>query len=134
MSRLPSDFPQLPQSVGGQALPDFMNAVIIERDVKLPGRSLPDRFDFSIKKSNLFGSEAGTAFDEGATWFPLKLVHFTSTSKGISSFRGLYGKGATSLYGKSGDAGDHKLALEKDEYITGISGTFGISINTQLSR
>lgn len=124
MSRLPSDFPQLPQSVGGQALPDFMNAVIIERDVKLPGRSLPDRFDFSIKKSNLFGSEAGTAFDEGATWFPLKLVHFTSTSKGISSFRGLYGKGATSLYGKSGDAGDHKLALEKDEYITGISGTF----------
>lgn len=103
MSSLPSDFPSLPASVGGIALPNFLNAKIIETDIKLPFSTVPDKYDFSIKNSGLFGVEEGATFDEGATWFPLKLVHITSTAKGISSYRGHYRDATTSLYGKVGD-------------------------------
>ncbi|KAF9056733.1 hypothetical protein BDP27DRAFT_1242393 [Rhodocollybia butyracea] len=126
MTELPTNLPKLPKSVDGVALPDFLNAKIIERDIKLPfsASTVPERYDFSIKKSNCFGAERGTAFDEGATWYPLQVIHFTSTSKGISSYRGHYVKGATSIYGKAGDVDDLTLLLEKDECITGFSGTF----------
>ncbi|KDQ27085.1 hypothetical protein PLEOSDRAFT_1097387 [Pleurotus ostreatus PC15] len=124
MSRLPSDFPEMPRSVGGQTLPNFVNAKIIERNVKMPVVNLPHKFDFSIKKSDAFGANTGKAFDEGATWFPLKLVHMTWTANGASSYRGLYGKGATAVYGKVSDGHELKMSLAKDEYITGISGTY----------
>jgi hypothetical protein len=104
------------------ALPDFLHAKIIERDVKLPYSSIPERYDFTIKKSACFGAESGTAFDEGATWYPLKIVRFTSNSKGISSYRGHYAEAATGTYGKVGHVDDLTLLLEKDEYITGFSG------------
>ncbi|KAF4594280.1 hypothetical protein EYR40_009083 [Pleurotus pulmonarius] len=123
MSRLPSDFPEMPHSVGGQTLPNFVNAKIIERNVKMPVINLPHKFDFSIKKSEAYGANTGKTFDEGATWFPLKLVHMTWTQHGASSYRGLYGKGATAVYGKVGDSHELKMSLAKDEYITGISGT-----------
>ncbi|TFK61637.1 hypothetical protein BDN72DRAFT_435029 [Pluteus cervinus] len=125
MSSLPSNFPKLPRNVGGYVLPDFLNAKVIG-EAKLPPTPTPERFDFSIKKSGVFGTEQGVAFDEGATWFPLKLVRFTSSSQGIRSYQGLYGKGATAVYGRKDDASSnlHKLALDKDEYITGLSGTY----------
>ena len=122
MSSLPSDFPQLPRSVDGQELPDFINAKIIERDVRLPNYPLPDRFDFSIKKSQLFGVDEGSPFDEGAKWFPLKSVQFTTSLGGISSYRALYGRGHTALFGSIGKSGEYKIILDKDEYITGLSG------------
>ncbi|KAL0956017.1 hypothetical protein HGRIS_002191 [Hohenbuehelia grisea] len=123
MSALPADFPKMPKSVGGQVLPDFINAKVIERNVKLPGAVHPEKFDFSIKKSEAFGPCEGEVFDEGATWFPLKLVHFTCSDHGIGSYRGHYGKGATGIYGAP-HPNDHKVSLAKDEYIKGISGTY----------
>ena len=122
MTSLPSDFPQLPQSMDGQELPDFINAKIIERDVRLPNYPLPSRFDFSIKKSGLFGVEEGTAFDEGATWFPLKALHFTTTAGGFSSYRAIYNEAETALYGKKGNSG-YEVILEVEEYISELSGS-----------
>ena len=122
MSRLPDDFPKMPRSIDGQTLPDFMNAKIIKRNVKLPAGP-PPQFDFSIKKSAVYGAPGGTDFDEGATWFPLKSVHFTCSDHGIGSYRGHYGKGSTAVYGSNHpDEKKVELALARDEYIKGISG------------
>ncbi len=116
----------IPQSlqhgVNDHALPDFLNARILDRNVRLRTHAVSDEFDFSVKKSESFGPRQGEAFDEGATWFPLKVVHFTTTEDAISSFRALYGKGATAVYGKVQDGGDLKVALGSGEYITGIAG------------
>uniref|UniRef100_A0A0W0FVF9 Jacalin-type lectin domain-containing protein n=2 Tax=Moniliophthora roreri TaxID=221103 RepID=A0A0W0FVF9_MONRR len=124
MSQTPSNPPQLPRSVNGIELPDFMNAKIIQRGVKIPFSTVPDRYDFTIKHSDCFGTEAGDPFDEGATWYPLKLVQITSTAQGLSSYQARYAQNVTGLYGKAGDANELKLSLDEDEYITGISGTF----------
>ncbi|ESK82695.1 pyk10-binding protein 1 [Moniliophthora roreri MCA 2997] len=124
MSQTPSNPPQLPRSVNGIELPDFMNAKIIQRGIKLPFSTVPDRYDFTIKHSDCFGTEAGDPFDEGATWYPLKLVQITSTAQGLSSYQARYAQNVTGLYGKAGDANELKLSLDEDEYITGISGTF----------
>ncbi|ESK82696.1 pyk10-binding protein 1 [Moniliophthora roreri MCA 2997] len=124
MSELPSDFPQVPKSVDGQELPDFIKGEIIQRGIKLPFSTVPDRYDFTIKHSDCFGTEAGDPFDEGATWYPLKLVQITSTAQGLSSYQARYAQNVTGLYGKAGDANELKLSLDEDEYITGISGTF----------
>ncbi|KAI3596378.1 hypothetical protein WG66_003082 [Moniliophthora roreri] len=124
MSQPPSNPPQLPRSINGIELPDFMNAKIIQRGVKLPFSTVPDRYDFTIKHSDCFGTEAGDPFDEGATWYPLKLVQITSTAQGLSSYQARYTQNVTGLYGKIGDANELKLSLDEDEYITGISGTF----------
>lgn len=104
------------------ALPDFLNARVLDRNVRLRTHTATDEFDFSTKKSKAFGPNQGEAFDEGATWFPLKVVHFTTGNDAISSFRALYGKGATAVYGKVQGGGDLKIALASGEYITGVAG------------
>ncbi|KAF4573599.1 hypothetical protein EYR36_008117 [Pleurotus pulmonarius] len=123
-SDLLTDFPKMPSSVGGQQLPDFMKAKIIERNVKMPIGTMPPKFDFSIKKSDAFGTGTGEIFDEGATWFPLKLVHMTWTAHGASSYRALYAKGPTAIYGQVSDHHELKMSLARNEYVTGISGTY----------
>uniref|UniRef100_A0A0W0FLW7 Jacalin-type lectin domain-containing protein n=1 Tax=Moniliophthora roreri TaxID=221103 RepID=A0A0W0FLW7_MONRR len=124
MSQIPSDFPQIPKSVDGQELPDFISGTITGKGIKLPFSTVPDRYDFTIKHSDCFGTEAGDPFDEGATWYPLKLVQITSTTQGLSSYQARYVQNVTGLYGKIGDANELKLSLDEGEYITGISGTF----------
>ena len=121
MTFLLSTVPKLPKSVCGQILPDFVNAKVIQHGDQLPTPVQNENFDFSIKKSDAFGSHDGEEFNEGATWFPLKLVQFTCSRDGISSYCGYYGKGTTAVYGTV-HAEEHKLALAKDEYIQGISG------------
>ncbi|KAF4570097.1 hypothetical protein EYR36_009903 [Pleurotus pulmonarius] len=116
MSRLPSDFPEMPHSVGGQTLPNFVNAKIIERNVKMPVINLPHKFDFSIKKSEAYGANTGKTFDEGATWFPLKLVHMTWTQHGASSYR-TYTDRITSLKIVT-TKGMHKVGADSGESFT----------------
>ena len=120
MPGLPEDFPKMPRSIDGQTLPDFINAKIIKRNVKLPAAP-PPKFDFSIKKSEVYGAPGGTGFDEGATWFPLKRVHFTCSDHGIASYCGHYGKGNTAVYGTT-HSNEYNIVLAQNEYIKGISG------------
>ncbi|KAL4257620.1 Jacalin-type lectin domain-containing protein [Pleurotus pulmonarius] len=116
----------VPQNLqrGDHDLPEFLNARILERNVRLRTHAIGDEFDFSIKKSTPFGPRQGEAFDEGAKWFPLKVVHFTTTKDAVRSFRALYGKGATAIYGKIQNEGDLTVALGSGEYITGVAGTY----------
>ncbi|KAF4593381.1 hypothetical protein EYR38_009095 [Pleurotus pulmonarius] len=123
----------VPQNLqrGDHDLPEFLNARILERNVRLRTHAIGDEFDFSIKKSTPFGPRQGEAFDEGAKWFPLKVVHFTTTKDAVRSFRALYGKGATAIYGKIQNEGDLTVALGSGEYITGVAGLMFLSL---LSR
>ncbi|KDN41949.1 hypothetical protein RSAG8_07166, partial [Rhizoctonia solani AG-8 WAC10335] len=88
MSKL-AGMPRLPASVGGQPIPDFMNFEVIDEELP-PLGEVPEEFDFSIKKSPVFGQESGDKFDEGAVWHPLREVKFALSDKGLGHYRGHY--------------------------------------------
>jgi hypothetical protein len=121
MSYLPSDFPKLPTSVGGQKLPNFLKAKVIG---PISTKPVPEKFKFDIKTSGVFGSTQGTVFNEGATWHPLQSVEFTFSDKGLASFRGCYLRRSTHLVGQPSKAHQNTVKLQKGEYIKGISGQF----------
>ncbi|CAE6409416.1 unnamed protein product [Rhizoctonia solani] len=120
MSKL-SGLSDLPASVGGQPIPDFINFEIVG-DGKLPARhEVPAEFDFSIKKSPVFGQESGEKFDEGAVWYPLREVHFAlSDQTGLGHYRGHYQGRATAPAGKMLPTDSIGLKLNKSEYIVGF--------------
>ncbi|CAE6370815.1 unnamed protein product [Rhizoctonia solani] len=65
MSKL-AGMPKLPSSVGGQPIPDFINFEVCE-DWEVPALDeVPEKWDFSIKKSPVYGQESGAKFDQGA--------------------------------------------------------------------
>ncbi|EJD47691.1 hypothetical protein AURDEDRAFT_123282 [Auricularia subglabra TFB-10046 SS5] len=120
MSTLPN-FPKLPASVGGQAIPDFLKF-----KVKGPVKRQPlqEKFNFAVKTSPAFGSAEGTAFDEGKLWHPLRALEFTAdgATGTLQSFRAHYHARSTRLIGKEGER-KTSLTLGKAEFVTGISGS-----------
>ncbi|KDN34242.1 hypothetical protein RSAG8_12669, partial [Rhizoctonia solani AG-8 WAC10335] len=95
-----SGLPELPASVGGKPIPDFINFEIVG-DGKLPARhEVPPEFDFSIKKSPIHGLESGKKFDEGAVWHPLREVKFALSDKGLGHYRGHYPGRSTAPVGQ----------------------------------
>ncbi|KAG9091081.1 hypothetical protein FS749_000096 [Ceratobasidium sp. UAMH 11750] len=130
MSNLPG-FPTLPASVGGQPIPDFLSFEIVG-DGKVPAPCpIKDVFDFSIKKSPVFGRDSGDKFDQGCEWHPLRAVRFdVSHANGLTGYQGYYGDRSTEVVGKLSEdpaAGLEtfnkrpvSLKLEKDDYITGF--------------
>ncbi|KEP47140.1 putative transmembrane protein [Rhizoctonia solani 123E] len=120
MSKL-SGLPDLPASVGGQSIPDFMNFEIVG-DGKLPARhEVPDEFNFSIKKSPVFGQESGKKFDQGAVWYPLREVKFALSDKtGLGHYQGHYPGRSTAPVGHLPSTKTIGLKLNKDEHIVGF--------------
>ncbi|KAG9091082.1 hypothetical protein FS749_000097 [Ceratobasidium sp. UAMH 11750] len=130
MSNLPG-FPTLPASVGGQPIPDFLSFEIVG-DGKVPAPCpVKDVFDFSIKKSTVFGRDSGDKFDQGCEWHPLRAVRFdVSHANGLTGYQGYYADRSTDVVGKlSEDPAAEletfnkrpvSLKLDKDDYITGF--------------
>ncbi|CAE6409412.1 unnamed protein product [Rhizoctonia solani] len=119
MSKL-SGLPDLPASVGGQSIPDFMNFEIVG-DGKLPARhEVPPEFDFSIKKSPIFGLESGKQFDEGAVWHPLREVKFALSDAGLGHYQGHYPGRSTAPVGQLSSTKTIGLKLNKGEHIVGF--------------
>ncbi|CUA70014.1 hypothetical protein RSOLAG22IIIB_08856 [Rhizoctonia solani] len=119
MSKL-SGLPDIPASVGGQSIPDFINFEIVG-DGKLPARhEVPPEFDFSIKKSPVSGLDSGKQFDEGAVWYPLREVKFACSDAGLGHYQGHYHGRSTAPVGKLSSADSNGLKLNKDKYVVGF--------------
>ncbi|CAE6370838.1 unnamed protein product [Rhizoctonia solani] len=119
MSKL-SGLPDLPANVGGKPVPDFMNFEIVG-DGKLPARhEVPPEFDFSIKKSPVFGKESGDKFDEGAYWYPLREVKFALANTGLGHYQGHYHGRSTVPVGQLPSTDSIALKLNKEEHIVGF--------------
>ncbi|CAE6497745.1 unnamed protein product, partial [Rhizoctonia solani] len=116
----PTGLPDLPASVGGQTIPDFMNFEIVG-DGKLPARhELPPEFDFSIKKSPVFGLDSGKKFDEGAVWYPLREVKFALSDTGLGHYQAHYPGRSTTAVGGLSSTNSVGLKLSKEEHIVGF--------------
>ncbi|CUA70013.1 hypothetical protein RSOLAG22IIIB_08854 [Rhizoctonia solani] len=118
MSKL-SGLPDLPASVGGHSVPDFINFEIVG-DGKLPTGEVPKEFDFSIKKSPVFGKESGDKFDEGAHWYPLREVKFGLSDAGLGHYQAHYPERSTIPVGQLPSTKSTELKLSKEEYIVGF--------------
>ncbi|CAE6493500.1 unnamed protein product [Rhizoctonia solani] len=119
MSKL-SGLPDLPTSVGGQSIPDFINFEIVG-DGKLPARhEVPPELDFSIKKSPVSGLDSGKQFDEGAVWYPLREVKFACSDTALGHYQGHYHGRSTAPVGKLSSTESTGLKLNKDEYVVGF--------------
>lgn len=115
-----ANFPDLPSSVGGQKIPDFLRFELVG-DGKLPAPlPIKPEFDFSIKKSPVFGSDSGTLFDEGARWHPLREVHFAFADNTLARYQGHYLGRSTAPAGTPSIGVVSSLKLGDGEYITAI--------------
>lgn len=117
------NFPQLPASVGGQPIPDFLKFKVRGPVTRKP---VSDKFNFAITASPQFGTQEGSTFDEGKLWHPIQSLEFTSnnesTGGGLMSFRGNYQARSTRLVGKEASS-KSVVKLVSGEYVKGISGT-----------
>ncbi|CAE6475692.1 unnamed protein product [Rhizoctonia solani] len=119
MSKL-AGMPKLPASVGGQRIPDFMNFTVIGE--LPPLRGPVEGYDFTIKKSPVFGQESGKKFDQGAVWHPLREVKFALSDKtGLGHYQGHYPGRSTAPVGHlPSTTKTIGLKLNKDEHIVGF--------------
>ncbi|CUA77813.1 hypothetical protein RSOLAG22IIIB_12852 [Rhizoctonia solani] len=119
MSKL-AGMPKLPSSVGGQSIPDFMNFEVCE-DWEVPALGeVPEKWDFSIKKSPVYGQESGAKFDQGAVWYPLREVKFAHSDTGICHYQGHYSGRSTAPVGNLESTKSAQLKLNKEEHIVGF--------------
>ncbi|CUA72071.1 hypothetical protein RSOLAG22IIIB_10042 [Rhizoctonia solani] len=90
-------------------------------DGKLPARrEIPEEFDFSIKKSPVFGNESGEKFDEGAVWYPLREVKFALSDTGLGRYQSHYPGRSTAPVGQLPSTKSTGLKLNKEEHIVGF--------------
>lgn len=123
-----STFPALPKvSFDGDVLPDLSHATNIG-PAPAPAPVAPE-FDFSIKKSPVFGGQGGNDFSQGAEVYAPRAVHFTLSATGLKNIA-TYSSVQDSEEKSQGTT--HKLQLDQGEYIKGISGRFHLHLSRHM--